>query len=522
MGNASTDSLTRYWASLPEELRAKLRLGFVGKRHLLDIAGWCIRSESPAFTPVAVDALQTVIRENPLDGAMARELLGIAPALNLLDQAITDRLTCLTDNWHLPRDFETYRQLQAGRDFEAIKNFLLKAIATHPDNLFWREQALTVGCFDRDADFISEAFKSDRSSEVDEILLGARAISTSLFNSNVASETAPMSEELSQRPWDTQLLLRTYDKRKGVSERRESVPGSVAVLLYSWNKADELDATLASLSRSDLGRASVFVLDNGSTDRTAEVILEWESRFANTLGEGKITTISLPVNIGAAAARNWLLHEEAVLAHDFVCYLDDDVELPKDWLSLLGAAAAEYPEAGVWGCKVVDHTNPLLIQSADSHLLANSDQQLDLTKAAPNPFKLSDLHIQTLDSGSFDYMRPCASVTGCCHLFRTRTLLESGDFAIQLSPSQYDDMEHDLRLCESGLFPVYQGHLSVRHKKRTGVASLTSMQEEGNAIGNKYKMQTMHAPADTAAASAAEQKLLDEDILRKLAYLDKA
>ena len=169
----------------------------------------------------------------------------------------------------------------------------------------------------------------------------------------------------------------------------------------------------------------------------------------------------------------------------------------------------------------MDHTNPLLIQSADSHLLADPSTTMDLTRVAPNPFRLSDLHIQTLDSGAFDFLRPCASVTGCCHLFRTETLVESGDFAIQLSPSQYDDMEHDLRLCEAGLFPVYQGHLTVRHKKRTGAASRTNMQEEGNALGNKYKMQTMHDPAGVAAAGAAEQKLLDEDILRKLAYLER-
>ena len=147
---------------------------------------------------------------------------------------------------------------------------------------------------------------------------------------------------------------------------------------------------------------------------------------------------------------------------------------------------------------------------------------MDLSRPAPHPFRLSDLHIRTLDDGAFDFMRPCASVTGCCHLFRTRTLAETGDFAIQLSPSQYDDMEHDLRLCEAGLFPVYQGHLAVRHKKRTGAASRVNPLEEGNALGNKYKMQAMHAPAEIVGASDGEQKLLDEDIRRKLVVLEKA
>jgi hypothetical protein len=81
-------------------------------------------------------------------------------------------------------------------------------------------------------------------------------------------------------------------------------------------------------------------------------------------------------------------------------------------------------------------------------------------------------------------------------------------------------MEHDLRLCEAGLFPVYQGHLAVHHRKRTGAASLTSPQEHGSALGNKYKMQTMHTRADIAAAIKAEQALLEADLLDKLDYLE--
>jgi len=81
-------------------------------------------------------------------------------------------------------------------------------------------------------------------------------------------------------------------------------------------------------------------------------------------------------------------------------------------------------------------------------------------------------------------------------------------------------MEHDLRLCEAGRFPVYQGHLAVRHRKRTGAASLTSAPEHGSALGNKYKMQTMHTRADIADALTAEQALLEADLVGKFEYLE--
>ena len=260
-----------------------------------------------------------------------------------------------------------------------------------------------------------------------------------------------------------------------------------------------------------------------STDNTAEILSSWQSRFEMALGPDRFTAITLPVNIGAPAARNWLMNLDAVQKHDFICYLDDDILLPPDWLLKFGSAVRQYPDAGVWGCKVVDHVNQSLIQSADSHLSVDPEAiPLDLTRTAPNPFKLTDLHIQSLDTGLFDILRPCASVTGCCHLFRTKKLLESGDFAIHLSPSQYDDLEHDLRLCEAGLFPVYQGHLTIRHKKRTGAASRVSMQEEGNALGNKYKMQTMHEHGNIVSAMKAEQNLLENDLLMKMGIVEQA
>jgi len=554
MGNANTDPLTDFWLGLPEELKAKLRLGFTGKLHLLDIAGWCLRSGNPALVPIATDALQTALGENPLDGEMAVELLSLDAVRALLHQDTLAALTALAANWRRPDNTGYFDRLLACRDFPKIKHFIEQSIAREPDNLFWREQAVALGLVNNDPEWVVSMMDFDaplglgplmsnvmariglfsgqchdaaRLSQHVGLTFGPafaalRAGLCMLNEGDAAAANLLLLEGLSQTPWNTSLLMRVHDLLAGWDREQEPLPGSTAILLYSWNKDIELDATLRSLVASDLSGVSIFVLDNGSTDNTAEILASWQSRFVAALGQDRFTIISLPVNIGAPAARNWLMHLEAVKRHDFICYLDDDVELPADWLLKFGAAVRQYPDAGVWGCKVVDHANASLIQSADSHLSVDPDAPpMDLTRTAPNPFKLTDLHIQSLDSGLFDILRPCASVTGCCHLFRTGTLLESGDFAIHLSPSQYDDMEHDLRLCEAGLFPVYQGHLTVQHRKRTGAASRVSMQEEGNALGNKYKMQTMHEHDGLVSAMATEQRLLEEDLLRKIEVVER-
>ncbi|QJB55676.1 glycosyltransferase [Pseudodesulfovibrio sp. zrk46] len=546
--------LTDFWESLPEELKAKLRLGFTGKQHLLDIAGGCLRSGVSALQPIAADALLNAFAENPLSGEMAAELMSHDAIRGIMPEPPTAAMDALAANWQCPANTSYLERLLQQRNMGKLKHFIEQSAAKEPGNLFWREQAVTFGLIDNDIEWVasmldftppegmaplianvhvrldflrgkcSDAARlaHDLGDTFGPVYPGMTAGLCMLNDSDPASANLLLLQSLAKAPWNTSLLLRVHDLLTGRDNDRRPINGSVAILLYSWNKAIELDATLRSLYESELSGASLFVLDNGSTDTTPKMLESWQGRFTNLLGEDRFQIISLPVNVGAPAARNWLMHHPPVGSHDFICYLDDDVELPADWLLKLGAAIRHYPDAGVWGCKVLDDANTALIQSADSHLQVSPDAPpLDLTATDPNPFRLSNLHVQTMDSGLFDHLRPCASVTGCCHIFRTEGLMESGDFAIHLSPTQYDDMEHDLRLCKESLFPVYQGHLGIRHKKRTGMASHTSMQEEGNALGNKYKMQTMHTHEELLEAAQKEQKVLDDDLLTKIKVVEQ-
>ncbi|MBA4358058.1 MAG: glycosyltransferase family 2 protein, partial [Desulfovibrio sp.] len=280
------------------------------------------------------------------------------------------------------------------------------------------------------------------------------------------------------------------------------------------------------LSSSDLGGARVMVLDNGSTDETPQVLGAWQERAG-----GKLLRIDLPVNIGAPAARNWLAATPEARAAETLVYLDDDVDLPPDWLLRLGAALRRHPQAGVIGCKVADHHAPHLLQNVAGHLAIPSEApedrpDLDFQSLTPNPFRLGDAHLQGPDWGLFDFMVPCASVTGCCHLFRRAALdtpmAQGGGFSLALGPSQYDDFERDLRMLDGGGFAVYTGHLRVRHRKRSGIAG----QGQGgnaasaNALGNRYKMQTMHSRAEIAQHITTQAQRLEAHLRGRLRLLD--
>ncbi len=306
-----------------------------------------------------------------------------------------------------------------------------------------------------------------------------------------------LADVVAARPFDCLALCRLHDMATGACRAVSPLPGGLAVLLYSFNSAALLDRTLAALAETDWGFAPddggprLVALDNGSGDDTAAVLSGWGQRFG-----GRLCVVTLPVNVGAPAARNWLAALPGVRERAFTAYLDDDAFVPPDWLGRFGAAVAASPRAGVWGCRIVGLGAPAFVQCADSHLFPTPRQDGGFGRA----FDLASPWLVTPDAGQYAVGRPCATVTGCCHLFRTDVLLAQGGFDIRFSPTQYDDLDHDLRLLLAGKVPYCQGHLRVTHAKATGAASQVGGPGYGSGFANQFKL---HHKYDDAALSRA-------------------
>lgn len=311
---------------------------------------------------------------------------------------------------------------------------------------------------------------------------------------------------LAVQPWQTNALLQAYDMARGRDNAAAPLE-SVCVLMFSFNKCADLERTLQSLADSDAARLPCHVLDNGSTDATWDML----TRFQQSGRLPHLSPLRLPTNIGAPAARNWLLTMERVRNARYAVFLDDDIALDADWLARLGAAVRAYPDAGAWGCKIRDFHNPAATQSTDLHIMRGRDD---------TPFTISDLHLQGADFGQFHYMRPCASVTGCCHLFPTRALLDAGGFDIRFTPTQFDDLDRDLRDALAGRHAVYTGFATVRHRKRSGGRERDPI-AGGNARGNQTKLFAKFSPPKVRTLLEAQRQWLRDDLLRKSAWLKR-
>jgi len=541
------------WDRLPEPLLEGLCLGGAGKLHLLRLARACLgenfaHGANPALLrTLGLDLLCAAFEADPLDTGLAGQLAGLAPeawpaplgaafaALGGIaapgpEAAHCERLARRGETAHAAQAL-TAALKQSPGDLHLLRLALDLAWRTGRNN--WAADLLTAP-WPPALDFLRLALLGNL-----RFLLGDYAEAEAAYARANAIQPLPTFQwrqgeclarlgdtnralelwraALDARPWNANLLLRAHDAATGLDAALRPLDGPLVVLLYSWNKAELLDATLAALFNSDLGLARVLVLNNGSTDATGDVLCAWEGRA----GKDRLTRIDLPVNVGAPAARNWLISRPEVAASRYAAFLDDDALPPSDWLGRLGAAAAACPGAGVYGCKVRDAATPAVIQNADLHLRPGLGAPAEKREGGC-ALALSDLHLLEPDYGQFDYLRPCVSVTGCCHLFRTQVLLEGGGFDLGLSPSQMDDLEHDLRLNLGGLPAVYQGHLSVGHARRSGVQTRQDPRAAANAYGNQAKIERRYTQRDMARIAGQDRARLADDLARKLAVLNAA
>src|SRR5437763_7944598 len=120
-------------------------------------------------------------------------------------------------------------------------------------------------------------------------------------------------------------------------------PMNVSVAIATYNRAGEVERTLATLGRLDTAGCpeyEVLVVDNNSTDATAEVVGRMAPLFA-----GRLRYVREPRQ-GLSHARNRAIDEARF---EVVAYLDDDVDVDPGWLANLCAAYAGGDVAGVGG-----------------------------------------------------------------------------------------------------------------------------------------------------------------------------
>jgi GT2 family glycosyltransferase/glycosyltransferase involved in cell wall biosynthesis len=238
-------------------------------------------------------------------------------------------------------------------------------------------------------------------------------------------------------------------------------PPAVDVAMVTWNNVEKLAECLQSLAHTTYPALRVYIVDNGSTDRTLEYLEQLESQFPFPLH-----VTSLPVNTGVAVGLNWAITQGE---GELVARLDDDVSLPPDWLSKLVQNFRKRPYAGVVGPKILNN---------------NSNRDIQCAGFRHYPYAYG--HDSEPDHGQADYLARSVHVRGCCNVYRRDALDRCGLLDLRYSPSQWDDPDHHVSFAKAGYEILYDGTVAVVHELTNGKAQ--SQAAIANQLANRSKL----------------------------------
>jgi GT2 family glycosyltransferase len=210
----------------------------------------------------------------------------------------------------------------------------------------------------------------------------------------------------------------------------------ISVVIVNWNRRELLQACLASLRRQADVAFETIVVDNGSTDGSAEMAEEFGAKvIRNTRNYG----FCAANNQGIAAARG-----------DYIALLNNDAEAEPGWLAALYRACSRSPEVGMAASKVLVWEDPRRIDKA-GHLIFPDGQNRGRGAGAP-------------DRGQFDREEEVLWPDGCAAMYRKSMLDRIGAFDEDFF-AYGDDAELGLRARIAGWKCWYVPDAVVRHHR---------------------------------------------------------
>lgn len=129
----------------------------------------------------------------------------------------------------------------------------------------------------------------------------------------------------------------------------------IAIIILHWNSVRDTLACLDAVSRLEYERLQVIVVDNGSTDGSAEMIRACHPQA---------TLLSSAENLGYAGGNNFGMRYALDHGADYFWLLNDDVLIAPDSLAVLISAAQANSAVGFLGPLVYLREEPQSILSA--------------------------------------------------------------------------------------------------------------------------------------------------------------
>ena len=212
-----------------------------------------------------------------------------------------------------------------------------------------------------------------------------------------------------------------------------------SVIVLSWNGRADLPECLAALDAQEFADWEILVVDNASTDSSAELVREHYPHMRLIRNQD---------NLGFAAGNNRGLR---IATGDVLVLLNQDTVVHPGWLQALVHAFEVDPQCGIAGAKALYPDGR--IQHAGGYVDARGEA--------------AHFGYREPDNGQFDERREVDFVTGAALAISRAALQEIGELDEGFHLAYYEDVDWCYRAREAGYRVLYTPAAVLVHKERS-------------------------------------------------------
>ena len=213
------------------------------------------------------------------------------------------------------------------------------------------------------------------------------------------------------------------------------------IVVLNWNGADDTLACLESLVAVQSPSCRVLVVDNGSTDGSAEKI---------RVAFPEIELLLLPSNIGYAGGNNAGFRRVLELKAEFVIFLNNDTIVDAGFCTPLLETLQRNPLAGIAVPKIFYLDQPGTLWYAGGMVTLSTGL-------------IRHVGLRQKDAPQFDHPGITGYATGCCIAMRSRDFDEAGGFDEGFR-MYAEDVDLSLRIRSLGMSINYVPSSRIWHK----------------------------------------------------------
>lgn len=225
----------------------------------------------------------------------------------------------------------------------------------------------------------------------------------------------------------------------------------IGIIICNYNKREYVLRCIESLEKQSFREFEVHVVDNASTDGSAEAV---EAAYGD-----RVHIIRLPENLGGTGGFNAGLARTMEEGFDGYLLLDNDVTLREDCLEELVSLMDCHEDLGILGCKILRMDEPDTIQEFGPVL-------------DPENVNFILRYRGEKDSLPLPEILPCDYVPACAMMVRRKVIDRIGPMPEE-NFIYYDDIEWCFRCREAGWKVAAANKAKAWHKGGAAIQTTT-------------------------------------------------